>query len=419
MNVVGTVNVFDAALAAGAKLVYASSIAALGHDSLYGSWKRANEDTARAYWAEDRFPSTGIRAALVYGVGRDRGLTASMTLAMQAAARGEPFHIVHGGSSPLNHAGDLARIFVRAARAAAEGAAVYDAGGPVHHVREVVAAIEAAAPGARITFEDAPFAETPPEFDGAALAATLGGVEWRSLEQGVRETVELFRGLAWLGSPSSPAAPAGSGERSASGCARTASPSEARRPARARRDGPEIRRAVRRGAARGARPARRPRQQRGGCRADGAGRGVSTRRVAARARRQPHGDVPVHARVHSADARARLGPHRQRRIDRRSGRKPADVRLLGLEGRGDRADEVGREGTRSDRILVNCVVPAAFDAGLTLSATAVERASFESRIPLGRLGRPDELAELVAWLASDRCSFSTGAAFDLTGGRAV
>ena len=37
----------------------------------------------------------------------------------------------------------------------------------------------------------------------------------------------------------------------------------------------------------------------------------------------------------------------------------------------------------------------------------------------GRMGRPDELAELVSWLASERCSFSTGAAFDLSGGRAV
>jgi UDP-glucuronate 4-epimerase len=196
VNVVGTVNVFDAALAAGAQLAYASSIAALSQDSLYGTWKRANEGTAAAFWAEDGFPSVGIRPALVYGVGRDRGVTASMTLAMQAAARGEPFHIVHGGSSPLNHAGDIARLFVRAARSVGEGAPVYDAGGTEHHMRDVVAAIEAAAPGVRISFEDAPFAVTPASFDGSALDASLGGIEWRPLEQGVRETVERFRELA-------------------------------------------------------------------------------------------------------------------------------------------------------------------------------------------------------------------------------
>jgi UDP-glucuronate 4-epimerase len=196
VNVLGTVNVFDAALAAGAKLVYASSIAALGHTSLYSAWKRANEDTAAAFWKEDAFPSLGIRAALVYGVGRDRGVTASMTLAMQAAARGEPFHIVHGGSSPLNFAGDLARVFVRAARAVGDGAPVYDAGGPVHEMREVAAAVEAAAPGARITYDEAPFAATPGSFDGGDLDTALGGVQWRPLEQGVRETVERFRELA-------------------------------------------------------------------------------------------------------------------------------------------------------------------------------------------------------------------------------
>ena len=70
-------------------------------------------------------------------------------------------------------------------------------------------------------------------------------------------------------------------------------------------------------------------------------------------------------------------------------------------------------------VLVNCVVPGVLDAGLTDRAPADERALVLSRIPMGRMGRPDELAELVAWLASERCSFSTGAAYDLSGGRAV
>ena len=42
-----------------------------------------------------------------------------------------------------------------------------------------------------------------------------------------------------------------------------------------------------------------------------------------------------------------------------------------------------------------------------------------SLIPMRRLGRPEEAAELVAWLASDKCSFSTGAVYDLSGGRAT
>jgi 3-oxoacyl-[acyl-carrier protein] reductase len=78
------------------------------------------------------------------------------------------------------------------------------------------------------------------------------------------------------------------------------------------------------------------------------------------------------------------------------------------------AKEVARTG-----VLVNCVVPGVLDGGLTDKAPEGERALFLSRIPMGRMGRPGELAELVSWLASERCSFSTGATFDLSGGRAV
>ncbi len=79
---------------------------------------------------------------------------------------------------------------------------------------------------------------------------------------------------------------------------------------------------------------------------------------------------------------------------------------------------VGKE-TAKTGVLVNCVVPGVIDAGLTDKAPQEERRLFLSRIPMGRMGRPQELAELVSWLASERCSFSTGATFDLSGGRAV
>jgi 3-oxoacyl-[acyl-carrier protein] reductase len=42
-----------------------------------------------------------------------------------------------------------------------------------------------------------------------------------------------------------------------------------------------------------------------------------------------------------------------------------------------------------------------------------------AKIPMGRTGQPKEVAALVAWLASDECSFSTGAVFDISGGRAT
>jgi len=42
-----------------------------------------------------------------------------------------------------------------------------------------------------------------------------------------------------------------------------------------------------------------------------------------------------------------------------------------------------------------------------------------AKIPMGRVGKPEEVAALVAWLSSDECSFSTGAVYDLSGGRAT
>ena len=70
-------------------------------------------------------------------------------------------------------------------------------------------------------------------------------------------------------------------------------------------------------------------------------------------------------------------------------------------------------------VLINCVAPGVIESGLTEAATDEERRRFLSRVPMDRMGRPAELAELVSWLASERCSFSTGATYDLSGGRAV
>ena len=70
-------------------------------------------------------------------------------------------------------------------------------------------------------------------------------------------------------------------------------------------------------------------------------------------------------------------------------------------------------------VLVNCVTPAAVRTPIFEQMTEEHVAYMLSQIPLQRFGEPEEIAALVTWLASEECSFSTGAAFDLSGGRAT
>jgi 3-oxoacyl-[acyl-carrier protein] reductase len=70
-------------------------------------------------------------------------------------------------------------------------------------------------------------------------------------------------------------------------------------------------------------------------------------------------------------------------------------------------------------VLVNVITPGLMETTLADELTPEQlRYAFE-RIPMGRMGHPEELAALVHWLASDDASFSTGAVFDLSGGRAT
>lgn len=79
---------------------------------------------------------------------------------------------------------------------------------------------------------------------------------------------------------------------------------------------------------------------------------------------------------------------------------------------------IGKE-LATTQIRVNCVAPAAIETEMLEQLTPEFRAFVISKIPVGRLGQADEVAALVSWLASEECSFSTGAVFDVSGGRAT
>jgi nucleoside-diphosphate-sugar epimerase len=213
VNVVGTTNVFEAVKRRNdriARVVYASSAAVYGSSidggvapedandrpsTHYGVFKMANEGTARVYWQDDGVPSIGLRPYVVYGPGRDQGVTSYPTAAMLAAARGEEYRIPFGGSAQYDYAFDVARMLVAASRSDYSGALVANVPSPSVSMQQIVDAIVAAAPDARITFDETPL-PFPAEVESVALEAAIGPQPVTPLAAGVAETIEHFRRAA-------------------------------------------------------------------------------------------------------------------------------------------------------------------------------------------------------------------------------
>ena len=79
---------------------------------------------------------------------------------------------------------------------------------------------------------------------------------------------------------------------------------------------------------------------------------------------------------------------------------------------------LGKELAKTN-VLVNCVTPTAFQSAM-LDAQSKEHVQYMlSKIPQGRFGLPEEVAALIVWLCTTDCSFSTGAVFDISGGRST
>jgi 2-dehydro-3-deoxy-L-rhamnonate dehydrogenase (NAD+) len=79
---------------------------------------------------------------------------------------------------------------------------------------------------------------------------------------------------------------------------------------------------------------------------------------------------------------------------------------------------LGKELAKSG-VIVNCITPAAVETPIFSQMTQQHIDFMLSKIPMARFGQVEEIAAMVAWLSSEECSFSTGATFDLSGGRAV
>ncbi len=70
-------------------------------------------------------------------------------------------------------------------------------------------------------------------------------------------------------------------------------------------------------------------------------------------------------------------------------------------------------------VLVNCIAPAVIETPILEGLSQQHVDYMIERIPMGRMGKADEVAALICWLASEECSFSTGATYDISGGRAT
>lgn len=213
VNVTGTINVFEAVRHSdGVRgLSYASSIAVFGgadlyeggiaHDdsplvpaTLYGTYKQANEGTARVYARDWGVGSVGLRPGIVYGPGRDQGLTSDVTKAMLAAAAGEDSHIAFGGSSTFQYVDDIAATFIESARLEADGARIHNVPGPTVSLSEVAALIHTDA-GVEVSTSDDEL-PLPRGVDGTPLQTLLGGkVVQRRIDEGIAEGIDHFRRL--------------------------------------------------------------------------------------------------------------------------------------------------------------------------------------------------------------------------------
>ena len=79
---------------------------------------------------------------------------------------------------------------------------------------------------------------------------------------------------------------------------------------------------------------------------------------------------------------------------------------------------IGKDLARTG-VIVNCVAPAVIETPILEGITEEHIGYMVERIPMGRMGEPEEVAALICWLASEECSFTTGAVFDASGGRAT
>ncbi len=202
VNVVGTVNVFEAARQRDIKrLAFASSIAAHSFfpdqpwlPTLYGAYKYCDEMIAKVYFQDWQIPSIGIRPGVVYGIGRDQGMTSKTTVAILAAAAGKRYTVPFSGAVSGLHAGEVASAFIKAVSVDRHEAVVFDHNGASSTVESWLDLVRDIEPKADLHVEgqELPF---PAALSDEPLRSFLGDFGQMPIDGGIRATYDGFQAL--------------------------------------------------------------------------------------------------------------------------------------------------------------------------------------------------------------------------------
>jgi UDP-glucose 4-epimerase len=201
INLIGSLNMFEAAIAEGLPgLAYVSTAGVFGPDDAfhpspathYGAFKLAVEGSARAYLADRGFPSVGFRPYIVYGPGESSGIAAGPSIALRAAHEGRPATIRFSGRVGFVHVEEVAAAFVAAAETPPEGAGAHTLAGETADTAAFLAALRAELPAAEVTVEGPPL-RIPPEIGAGPRPPVLAGVPAIGLAEGIARTLAHYR----------------------------------------------------------------------------------------------------------------------------------------------------------------------------------------------------------------------------------
>lgn len=197
----GTLHVFEAARKLGHKhVLYMSSAGVYGPEqghtpeptTLYGAYKLAGEGVARAYLADHGIASAGFRPLVVYGPGRESGLTAGPSLACKAAANDADYVIPFAGDSDFIYVDDIAASFIAAMKRPPDGAKVYNILAERCPTADFAAEVARQAPGTSISASgpDLPIAADIAHGD---LRVDYPEVPRTSIHDGIAKTIAFYK----------------------------------------------------------------------------------------------------------------------------------------------------------------------------------------------------------------------------------